>query len=148
MPVFVLGRDETVTEASSIAKGTNGLLMGPVLGYARDYPLNGTSVHVDDVAKMHVLALDGKIEGGQDVLAAGPDFGMINWAEAFEIIKRRYPKEYADGVFGFDGIAPPATTVSRVDSAKAGKAFGIEFKSYEEQVISVVDHFLELSGRK
>jgi nucleoside-diphosphate-sugar epimerase len=148
MPVFVLGRDETVTDASSIAKGTNGLLMGPVLGYAREHPLNGTSVHIDDVAKMHLLALDPKIEGNQDFLAAGPGFGKINWAASFDIIKKRFPKEYAEGVFKFDTINPPPTTVSQVDSGKAAKVLGLDFKSYEEQIVSVVEHYLELLGRK
>ncbi|OAA50336.1 reductase [Metarhizium rileyi] len=148
MPVFVLGRDETVTEASSIAKGTNGLIMGPLLGHARDYPLNGTGVHVDDVARMHVLALNPEVPGNQDFLAAGPNFGAVDWAESFAIVKRRFPKQCADGVFKFEGIAKPVTTIARVDNAKASRVLGMEFKTYEEQVVSIVDHFLELTGRK
>lgn len=148
LPVFVLGRDDTVTEASSIAKGTNGLLMGPILGYARDYPLPGTSVHVDDVAKMHVLALKPEISGNQDFLAAAPNYGSIEWAESFEIVKRRFPKEYADGVFKFDSVVKPPTREGKVDNAKARKVLGLEFKTFEEQVVSVVEHYLELVGRK
>ncbi|KAG8416293.1 hypothetical protein J3458_006886 [Metarhizium acridum] len=147
MPVFVFGRDETVTEASSIAKGTNGILMGPILGHARDYPFGVAGVHVDDVAKMHVLALDPKVAGNQDFLAASAEPGSVDWAESFEIVKRRYPEEYADGVFKFDSIAKPATTVARVDSTKATRVLGVQFKPFEEQVVSVVDHFLELIGR-
>lgn len=148
LPVFVLGRDNTVTEASSIAKGTNGLLIGPILGYAREYPLTGTTVHIDDVAKMHVLALNPKVPGNQDFLAAGPDYGSIEWAESFEIVKKRFPKQYADGVFKFDGIAKPPTSPSKVDNARARKVLGLEFKTFEEQVVSVVDHYLELIGKK
>jgi hypothetical protein len=74
MPVCVLERDETVMELSSITKGTNGFLIGPILGYTQSRPFSGTSVRVNDVAKIYVLALDAKIEGNQDFLAAGPDF--------------------------------------------------------------------------
>lgn len=148
MPVYVIGRDETVSDASSIAKGTNGLVMGPLLGYPLPGTPNGLTVHVDDVAKMHVLSLDPKVEGNQDYLAAGPNFGSIAWADSFAVVKKRYPKEYADGVFKFESVPEPATDAGRVDNSKAVKAFGIQFKSFEEQVVSVVDHFLELTGRR
>lgn len=84
----------------------------------------------------------------RDILASGPDFGRINWVAPFDIVKKRFPKEYADGVFKFDAIAPPPTTVSKADNAKAVKLLGPEFKSYEEQIVSVVEHYLKLIGRK
>lgn len=149
MPVFVFGRDETVTEAGSIAKGTNGILVGPLLGHAGGYPLSGASVHVDDVARMHVLALDPKVAGNQDFLAAAAEPGSVDAARSFEIVKRRYPGEYADGVFKFDGGAEPSATGARVvDGTKATRVLGVQYKTFEEQVVSVVDHFLELTGRK
>ncbi|KJZ74902.1 hypothetical protein HIM_05633 [Hirsutella minnesotensis 3608] len=148
LPVFVLGRDDTVTEAQNIAKGTNALLMGPILGYARDMPLVSGSVHVDDVAKMHVLALHPRVEGNQDFLAASHPLESIDWAASFDIVKKHYPKEYAEGVFKFESIPKPVTIPAKTDSTKAQKTFGFTFKTFEEQVVSVVDHFLELSGRK
>jgi nucleoside-diphosphate-sugar epimerase len=146
MPVFVLGRDDTVTDASNIAKGTNGLLAGPLLGHARDQPLIGCVVHVDDVAKLHTLALDPSVKGNQDFLAATP--GAIDWADSFEIVKRRFPEAYADGVFKFDSIARPVSVPTKIDSSKAETTFGFKFKSFEEQTVSVVEHYLELIGRK
>ncbi|KAK8932695.1 hypothetical protein H634G_07019 [Metarhizium anisopliae BRIP 53293] len=148
MPVFVFGRDETVTEAGSIAKGTNGILIGPLLGHAGGYPLRGASVHVDDVARIHVLALDPKVPGNQDFLAAAAEAESVDSARSFEIVKRRYPGEYADGVFKFDGGAEPPATGARVDGTKATRILGVQYKTFEEQVVSVVDHFLELTGRK
>jgi hypothetical protein len=81
-------------------------------------------------------------------LAAGPNYSSVKWADSFEIVKRRFPKEYAEGVFKFDSIPPPTTVLAKVDNAKARDVFGLDFKGFEEQVVSVVDHFLELSGRK
>ncbi|CEJ82422.1 hypothetical protein VHEMI02486 [[Torrubiella] hemipterigena] len=148
LPTFVIGRDETVTDAKNIGKGTNGLLMRPLLGLVEEYPQHNATVHVDDVARMHLAALDPKIAGGQDFLAAGPDFGVTNWAESLELIKKRYPKAHADGLFNSNAIAKPAPTITKVDSGKASSELGIKFKTSEEQVISVVEHYLELVGHK
>lgn len=148
-PVFVLGRDDTVTAATDIAKGTNGLLMGPILGHPRDSPLPGSVVHVDDVAKMHVLSLDTKIKGGQDFLASAHPLDGIQWADAFDIVKKHYPEECEAGIFKVGEDVPrPPTSISRVDNSRAKEAFGLNFKTFEEQVTSVADHFLELIGRR
>ena len=118
--------------------------MGPILGFARTDPAPGCSVHIEDVAAVHVRALDPKIEGNQDFLAAGPDYSRADWTEALDIAKKLYPKEYADGLFKFDDIPKPPTLIARVDSAKASKVLGIEFKSFEEQIKSAVGHYVEL----
>lgn len=148
LPVFVIGRDETVTEASSIAKGTNGLIMGPLLGHTNGYPPINATVHVDDVAKLHLLALDPKVAGGQDFLAAGPNYSNVNWTDSLELVKKRYPKESAEGVFAVNDIPAQPRGLSRVDNSRATQVLGVEFKSFEEQVNSVVDHYLELVKQK
>jgi hypothetical protein len=56
--------------------------------------------------------------------------------------------EYADGVFGFSTIAQPITLPSNLDNRKSTRVFGLEFKSYEDQVASVAEHYLELIGEK
>lgn len=146
MPVFVIGRDDTVTDASNIAKGTNGFLMGPILGHAQEQPLVGAVVHVDDVAKMHIQSLDSSIvKSNEDFIAYAPP--TIDWADSFEIVKRRFPEAYADGVFKFESVPRPITAPVNIDSSKAQKTFG-SFKSFEEQTVSVVEHYLELIGRK
>ncbi len=146
LPTFVVGRDDTVTDVSQIAKGTNGNVMGPLLGHPFQAPMSGGSVHIDDVAKLHVLALDPAISDNQSFLASNPV--SIEWADAFDIVKRRYPEQYGAGYFKFDSIPRPQSGPSHVDTSKATKQFGIQFKTYEEQVVSVVDHYLELAGAK
>ncbi|KFX91461.1 hypothetical protein V490_05890 [Pseudogymnoascus sp. VKM F-3557] len=145
LPVFVLGRDDTVTEASQITRGTNGLVMGPLLGHP-GAPTPGVAVHVDDVAQMHVKALDPSIPGNQDFLANSQQPRGVEWAQVNEIVKRRYPKEVANGILKVDPAEPAQTLPLSVSSAKAEKAFNFKFKDLEEQVVSVVDHYLELLG--
>ncbi len=143
LPVFVLGRDDTVDNVEKIVKGTNGMIMGPILGHPRRGLLQVGTVHVDDVAKLHVLALNPALQGNQNFIAASP---AGNWDAFFDIITRHYPKQLADGVIKFESIPVASSVPSNVDNSKAEKTFGFTFKTFEEQVISVVDHFLELSG--
>ncbi|KAM3454848.1 hypothetical protein MY3296_002826 [Beauveria thailandica] len=146
LPTFVIGRDDTVTDVSQIAKGTNGLVMGPLLGHAQANTMPGASVHLDDVAKLHVLALDPAISDNDIFLASSPV--SFEWADSFDIVKRQYPEQYAAGLFKFDSIPRPETRAVHVDSSRATKALGVQFKTFEEQVVSVVDHYLELAAAK
>ncbi|KAM3515736.1 hypothetical protein MY11210_000714 [Beauveria gryllotalpidicola] len=151
LPTFVIGRDDTVTDVSQIAKGTNGIVMGPLLGHPQaQASLTAArpagSVHLDDVAKLHVLALDPAISDNQILLASNP--ASFEWADSFDIVKRRYPEQYAAGLFKFDSIPRPETGPVYIDSSQATKTLGIQFKTFEEQVVSVVDHYLELVTAK
>lgn len=143
-PVFVLGRDETATDTDTILKGSNGSLMRPLLGNPAERPYPGIPVHVDDVAMMHVRSLDRAIPGNEDYIACSHPLQGIEWAEAFDIIKRHYPKECAKGIFKVDTTERPQTAKFMVDSTKAEKTFGFSFKSFEEQVLDVADQYLEL----
>lgn len=107
----------------------------------------GFTVHLDDVAALHVRALEPKIKGNQSFLAASPGAGWSEWSESFDIIQKRYPKQCADGVFKFDANSPPATVPVLVSSLKAAEAFDLKFKTFEEQVVSVVDYYLELLAK-
>ncbi|KAK5995411.1 Ketoreductase CTB6 [Cladobotryum mycophilum] len=146
-PTFIFGRDDTVTEAKNIAKGTNGLIIGPLLGRPHPGPMPGSSVHVDDVASLHVWALDPAVKGNQDFLAAARPAKFV-WEESFEVVKKHYAKEYAEGLFKFDSVPPLVTLASNIDSSKAENTFKFKFRSYEDQVVSVVDHYLELLGKE
>jgi len=48
------------------------------------------------------------------------------------------------GVLPNNGFAPTKRTI--IDASETAKILGIEFKGYEEQMVSVVEHYLELSG--
>ncbi|KAL7792033.1 hypothetical protein V8C37DRAFT_135599 [Trichoderma ceciliae] len=148
LPLFVLGRDETVTNAEQIVKGTNNMLMGPLLGTVRPTPIAGASVHLDDVARLHVLSLDPEVEGNQDFLAGSHPLEPFDWRESIDIVKKHFPQAVADGVFKFEAVEKLVTLKTQVDSTKAEKRFGFKAKRFEEQVVSVVGHYLELLGKK
>jgi len=146
-PGFVIGRDETVTAPDQIGKGTNGFMIGQLFGQAFPLPVASVSVHLEDVAKLHVEALNPSIPGNQMYLAAADGTEGPTWADVVEIVKRHYPKEVADGIFKVDAGSTGTLRV-RVDSSFTEKIFDLKFQPFEKQVLSVTDHFLELLGRK
>lgn len=146
LPTYVLGRDDTVTDVAQITKGTNSLLMAPLLGYPLPIIPAASSVHLEDVANLHIWVLDPSIADNQDFLASNPE--PFTWGQSFDIVKKRYPEQYAAGLFKIDGAQPPDGDKFSVDSAKAMKRFGFQFKTFEEQVTSVVDHYVELATAK
>ena len=145
-PTFVLGRDETATDASGLIKGANAVLITPSLGHPAQMAYPGATVHVDDVATMHVRALSRSVPGNEDYLASSHGSTGIEWAAAFDIIKKRYPAECADGTFKVDTAERPQTAHLQIATAKAEKAFGITFKSFEDQVLDIAGQYLELIG--
>ncbi|KAG6227820.1 hypothetical protein E4U26_001441 [Claviceps purpurea] len=148
LPVFIIGRDDKITGVKPYySKGTNSILMGPLLGIKNHITvMGGNSVHLDDVAELHVRALDENLTQGNETITAAA--GPMRWSDCFDIVKRRFPKECAEGVFPFDDILRPSTSAVNVDNSKAKRLLGREFKTYEEQVVSVVEHYLELRGQR
>ncbi|KAH8803515.1 hypothetical protein F5884DRAFT_888835 [Xylogone sp. PMI_703] len=146
-PGFVLGRDENITEASNIGKGSNGLMIGQLFGQVAPFPLPSVTAHVDDVAMLHIESLNPTIAGNQFFLATSDGPEGPTWADAIEIVKKRYPNQVAQGTFTIDKGAT-GTLRMKSDSSYTEKTFGFKFQSYENQISSVVNHFLELSGQK
>lgn len=147
-PVFVLGRDDTAKTAEELFRGSNGSLLGPLVGRPQPRPTACLPVHVDDVALMHVRSLDPAIPGNEDYLCNSHSLENMEWAQSLDIIKKHYPKECAEGIFKVENTERPKTLKVRVDSTKAEKTFGITFKSFEEQVLSIAGQYLELIGHK
>lgn len=142
MPGFFVGKNELVTHSKDISSGTNGAAFAQILGNVSNQANPGSLQHVDDVAKVHVLSLDPKVEGNQNfgIQAGGVD--GVAWGDAIEIVKRRFPEAVRDGRLPASGRQP--TKRVRYDSSRTEKVLGIEFQSYESAVISLTGHYLEL----
>ena len=141
-PAFVIGKHELATTRAEVLAGTNGAALGHVLGSAGG-PTPSTSVYVYDIAKMHVLALDPKIPGGQLFLGVSEN-SNTRWEDAFDIVKKHFPKAVEDGTFPLNGSNPTKRLI--FDNEYTKKTLGIEFVNFEEQVKSVAGHYLELKA--
>ena len=139
-PGFVIGKNELAVTRADVLAGTNQAALGHVLG-SRGGPTPSISVFVDDVARMHVLALDPKIAGGQFFVGLSEN-SKTTWEKAFEIVQKHFPEAVADGTFPLTGGNPTKKLLFNTEYTK--KTLGIEFAGFEEQVKSVAKHYLEL----
>jgi nucleoside-diphosphate-sugar epimerase len=144
-PGFVIGRDELITDIKEIFYGTNKEVLKPVTGGDDGY-IPGASVHVDDVAKAHVLSLDPKIAGNQGFILSSGGLGGTKWDESMEIVARTFPREVRSGVLPNNGKI--VTMPVKIDESKTEKVLGLKLLSFEEQVKNVVGHYLELVGAR
>jgi len=141
-PAFVIGKNELVTDAKNATEGTNATTVNILLGQAGG-PTPSTSVYVNDIAKMHVLALDPKIPGGEMFIGVSDD-SNIRWEDAIEIVKKNFPEAVAKGIFPLGGSNETKKLI--IDNSYTKKVLGVEFASYEEQVKSVAQHYIELKA--
>lgn len=141
-PAFVIGKHELARNRAEVVAGTNGAALGHVLG-SDIGPTPSTSVFVNDVARMHVLALDPKIPGGRLFLGVGGG-SDTRWEESFDIVRKHFPEAVANGPFPLTGKNP--TKKLTFDNKYTKETLGMEFASFEEQVISVAEHYLELKN--
>jgi nucleoside-diphosphate-sugar epimerase len=148
MPGWVVGQNELCTKAEDLMVGSNAPALVPVVGCEDKWgvAVPGTSVHVEDVAELHVRALNPSIPGNEcNIAVSGGKKGTV-WEDSFEIVKRHFPKAVAKGVLPCTG--PSSTKRVRMDASLTEKVFGMKFASYEEQVKSVVGQYLQLVGFK
>ena len=139
-PAFVIGKNELATTRDSLLKPTNRAALSHVLG-ATIGPTPSTSVSVDDVAKMHVLALNPNIPGGQLFLGVSGD-SNIRWEDSFDIVKRNFPEAVTNGTFPLSGSNP--TKKLLFDNEHMKRTLGMTFASFEEQVKNLAEQYLKL----
>jgi nucleoside-diphosphate-sugar epimerase len=143
MPSYVIGANELVTDASKVALGSNGLVMGIILGQKFPDPRPCGVVHVQDVARIHIEALDEKkVPGNKDFIL---ESGKIAFDDAFDIVKKNYPDKVVDGTLPLGGSITPIYISFDVNDTL--QTFG-PLQPYEEQVKSLVSHYLSLVAEK
>ena len=141
MPSFLIGKNE-LANLSNFLNGTNSVVFRQVLGSEVLDPLPGVTVSVNDVAKVHVLALDPKIAGNQDFPMSSGGVNGVHLADALKIVASKFPAQVAEGILPNRGSQPSGTI--KIDSSKTEKAFGIKLENFETQVESVARHYLAL----
>lgn len=141
-PAYTIGRDDTVSTSKGVNEGTNSSMLGTVLGEDAGYGKSSNTVHVDDTARVHVLALKPEIAGNQSFLTVSEGLKGTTWEDSLKIVEKHFPEAVKKGTLPNNGTAP--TVYNTVDVSKTEKTFGFVHKTYEEQVVSVVGHYLEL----
>lgn len=141
-PSFVLGRNDMSTSAGECIRGTNAMVLAMLLGKGFG-PFAGATVHVDDVARCHVSALDARSVPGNAnyILSQGS-----RWNDAKDIAARLFPEAVARRLLVDTGNVD--TTAISIDVEQAQQTLGVRFKGFESQVKSLVSQFLELKAAR
>jgi nucleoside-diphosphate-sugar epimerase len=130
-PAFVYGHNLVQSSADGIQSGSNSGLWNLIM---KGDPSGSTvGVHIQDVAKAHVKALDPKIPDGSKYLLAGP---KTTGPDVAKIVRRLYPDSGALISEDTQGVSFP------VDTTKAETELGIQWRSFEAMVRDLMDQQL------
>jgi len=146
MPSFFIGQSELVTTTKEIINSTSGIALSSVLGNNSDAPTPGVQIHVDDVAKLHVLSLDPKVKGRQNFGMTSGALGDNRWEDARDIVKKQFPEAVKDGRLPANGLQPTKKVL--YDTSKTEEILGIKFRSFEDQIVEATKQYLELLGKE
>lgn len=147
MPSYIVGKWELATDPAILATGSNGIALSSVLGGTLPGLVFGTTVHVADVARVHVEAMTNEqIKTHEDfVLNENGTEGAV-WADTITIATKHFPKAVAKGILPLGGNTQTARR--RVDGSKAEKVFGLKMIGFEEQIVSLVGQYVELTEKQ
>ena len=147
LPSFIIGKNELATSLPTFLKGSNRVVFGQILSSAAgpppaSRPLAGTTIHLVDVAKAHILSLSPSIVGNRDFPMSSGGVDGVRLADAIDIVARKFPAEVADGRLPNKG--KQETLRVRIDSSGTEEVFGMEFQGLEAQVVDLAEAYLEL----
>jgi nucleoside-diphosphate-sugar epimerase len=156
MPGFIIGRNELWTHRSQVIGSTNENAVKAALGGEFPFPMAGTSVDVDDVALMHVKALNSEVAGNQNFLAHSNGINGVDWDNTLDIISRNFPEQVKSGFFSMNGKAQvksgffsmngkAPTKRLRADATRSEDVLNFKFKGFEDQIRTVVQQYIDLA---
>ncbi|KAF2459301.1 hypothetical protein BDY21DRAFT_337897 [Lineolata rhizophorae] len=141
-PSFVLGRNGMAAEPRASLRGTNGIALGMALGRHLGN-VAGASAHVEDVAAVHVKALDAAaVPGGRSYIVSQ----RTRWEDVAATVRRRFADAVQKRLLVPTGSAD--TLDIELDASETEAIFGFAHRGIEDQVESVVGQYLELRAQK
>jgi len=138
-PSFVEGRNDLAMHTREVLKGTNAIILSIAMGKRFQHSTMGATVHLEDVARIHVQALDvDQVPGNSSYILSQ----STEWEDVTEIVGRCFPDAVRKGLLpnSGEGLSHPIF----VDAGRTEEVFGLRFRGLEEQVRSVVGHYLEV----
>jgi len=145
-PSFIEGRDELAMTREKAAAGTNKFLLLPAMGVSNPNPLPTALVHNEDVARVHVEALDRKIPAGSYIASYNPQGRTdgVEWEDINKYVAEYFSDAIKAGVLSNSG--KQHSVKNNLDTSKTESTFGWKFQGLDSMVKSVVGHYLELKA--
>lgn len=141
MPTFIIGPNGFAASRKDYELGSNSIAMAPLLGINLEGPKPGAVCHVDDVAVVHVEALDPGIVGHRNFGVNFDGMNGVEWNSAIDIVKNKLLNAVGANGFPLDGSV---TTVKLAfDASKTERELGMTFKSFETMIVDLARAYLE-----
>jgi nucleoside-diphosphate-sugar epimerase len=145
-PSFIEGRDALVKNPEEAMVGTNGAILRVVTGQTAPFAYPGATVHNDDVARLHVEALQpSKIPAGSYIASSNTPHGTLGGTRLEtinEIVAKEFPEQVKSGLLPNNGLQPSVKV--DFDVTKTEKTFGWNLQEFPAQVKSVVQMYLDV----
>ncbi|KAJ6031016.1 NAD-dependent epimerase/dehydratase [Penicillium herquei] len=151
LPSVVIGPDhrldfDSSATIDSLLKGTRASVLACALSsaYNSPFPYVGTPVHVADVARAHVDAIDAeRVSGNSEfILSSDTPEGVVWNKDVHDICNRFFPEEVSNGLLPLEGSL---TAVKwRLDAKETEEAFGWQFVSFEDTMKELISQYLRL----
>jgi nucleoside-diphosphate-sugar epimerase len=137
--------DDTATR-ENLLEGTRGAVLAPALSSSLNSPFDyvGVPVHVADVARAHVDAVDDALVPGNSeyILCSNTPEGVV-WDQEIKRIARQYfPTDVENKTLPLEGSL--GTVKWRLDALRSEKVLGWQFTSFEETMRGLLEQYLQL----
>ena len=139
-PSWTFGRNDLASTVEGLWAGTNRFVLNVIVGQKLEMPMAGACVHVDDVARAHVLTLEKSVEGNHSLVLSSP----MQWEDVANILERHFNSAVEKGMLSMEG--EQRTARINIQGNETESIFGFRYLSFEEQVKSVVGQYLELKS--
>jgi nucleoside-diphosphate-sugar epimerase len=149
LPSVVFGPDDRIPPdgaAEELLKDSRAAVIAPALDGSTNspFPFVGVPVHVADVARAHVDAVDStRIPGNSEYITSSDTPEGIVWdRDAAAVARKYFPEEVESKVLPLQGTLP--CIKFRLDGASTEKAFGWKFTSFEQTMRELLEQYLRL----
>ncbi|KAJ5822549.1 NAD-dependent epimerase/dehydratase [Penicillium robsamsonii] len=154
LPSVVIGPDDRLdadptATVNSLLQGTRAAVLAPALTSSLNssFPYVGTPVHVADVARAHVDAVDDSLVPGNSeyILSSDTPNGVVWDRDVQDACRKFFPEEVTSKRFPLEGSL--AAIKWRLSARQAEETFGWQFTDFEETVRQLLLQYLQLKER-
>jgi nucleoside-diphosphate-sugar epimerase len=149
LPSVVIGPDERIPadgNADSLLQGTRAAVLAPALTSSLNsaFPYVGVPVHVADVARAHIDAVDHHLIPGNSeyILSSDTPEGIVWDTDIRSICRRHFATEVDKQILPLQGSL--ATIKWRLDGMRTEEMFGWHFTSFDETMRQLIAQYVQL----
>lgn len=149
LPALVLGANELARTKEELLLGSSGWALQQMIDENPfPTPLAGIIVTAEDIAELHVRALDEtRVASGQSLIGAAHMPDGIDWKNGKEIIENAFPRAVENGIL-LNRSWAEFTISMKFDVSETEKITDMKFETFDKGLISIAGQYLDVIGEK